>query len=317
MRLLLLVLALCASTTASAQAYPTKPVRWIVPAGPGTSVDVSARRIAPLLASALGQPVTVENRAGDNSMRGARSAARAAPDGHTLFHGLITNALNDLLTPDPCCVLNERLVPVTRLGSMPLVLVVHPSVPATTVQEYVALARSKPNQLTYASGHIGTLKYLVGALFKESTGVQIRALPYGSFGAELPDLIEGHVSTAFLSPVVIRDPVNSGKLRALAVAGRMRVARMGEVPTMREAGYPQMEATVWDGLFVPAGTPAPVVERLWKELAAVLRSPEMQSFAASLGYRPGGEPPSEFGAFVRAEIAKWGGVIKEAGIRAP
>src|SRR3954453_16993557 len=164
MRLLLCLPVVVVAGGTRAQSYPTKPVRWIVPPGPGSAVDVTARRIAPKLSESLGQPVIVENRPGANSMIGAREGARSAPDGYTLFQGVINNALNDLVTPDPCCILNEKLVAVTRLISTPLVMVVHPSVPANSVKEYVTLAKSRPNELTYASGGTGAITQMVGEL---------------------------------------------------------------------------------------------------------------------------------------------------------
>jgi tripartite-type tricarboxylate transporter receptor subunit TctC len=304
------------ASAVAAQTYPSKPVRWIVPTGPGSAVDVTARRVAPKLAEALGQPVLVEDRPGANSMIGAREAARSAPDGLTLYQAVVNNAINDAMAPDPCCVLNDKLAPVTRLVSTPLVMVVHPSVPAKTVKDYVALARRKPNQLTYASGGNGAITQMVGELLKLSAGIQVREIPYKAIGAEFPDLIGGHVDTAYLAPVVIRDSIKSGKLRGLAVAGPRRMGMIPDVPTMAEAGYPSIEATGWNGIFVPAGTPAPIVERLHKEIAAVLRSKEMQDDAVKLGYDLGGESPPAFAAFVRAEVAKWGKVIKDAGIKA-
>lgn len=315
MKALSIALLFWASAVA-AQTYPSKPVRWIVPTGPGSAVDVTARRVAPKLAEALGQPVLVEDRPGANSMIGAREAARSAPDGLTLYQAVVNNAINDAMAPDPCCVLNDKLAPVTRLVSTPLVMVVHPSVPAKTVNDYVALARRKPNQLTYASGGNGAITQMVGEFLKLSAGIQVREIPYKAIGAEFPDLIGGHVDTAYLAPVVIRDSIKSGKLRGLAVAGPRRMGMIPDVPTMAEAGYPSIEATGWNGIFVPAGTPAPIVERLHKEIAAVLRSKEMQDDAVKLGYDLGGESPPAFAAFVRAEVAKWGKVIKDAGIKA-
>src|SRR3954466_13478075 len=210
------------SETCLAQTYPTKPIRWIVPTGPGSAVDVNARRVTPKLAEALGQPVVVENRPGANSMIGAREAARAAPDGYTLFQAVVNNAINDALAPDACCVLNDKLVAVTRLYTTPLVMVTHPGVTATTMKDYVALAKEKPNTLTYASGGAGSITQMVGELLKLTAKVQVREIPYKAIGAELPDLTGGHVSAAFLSPVVIADHVRAGKLRGLAVAGRGR-----------------------------------------------------------------------------------------------
>jgi tripartite-type tricarboxylate transporter receptor subunit TctC len=310
----ILIAALVWASTAGAQTWPSKPVRWIVPTGPGSAVDINARRISPKLAEALGQPVIVENKPGANSMIGAREAARSAPDGYTLYQAVVNNAINDALAPDPCCVLNDRLVAVTRLYTTPLVMVVHPSVQAATLQEYIALAKAKPNSLTYASGGTGAITQMVGELLKLTAGIQVREIPYKAIGAELPDLTGGHVDTAFISPVVIRDHVRAGRLRGIAVAAKERLAILPEVPTMAEAGMP-IEGLGWNGIFVPAGTPAPVIERLQRDIAGALRNKEIQDDAAKLGTVAGGEKPEEFAAFVRSEVQKWGKVIKDAGIK--
>lgn len=316
MRLLALLTAgLVVSSASWGQAYPVKPVRWIVPTGAGSAVDVTARRVAPKLAEALGQPVIVDNRPGANSMIAAREAARAPADGHTLLQAVVNNALNDLLTPDPCCMLNEKLVPVTRLISTPLVMVVHPNVPAKNVKEYVALAKAQPNQLTYASGGTGAITQMVGELLKSTTDIQVREIPYKAIGAELPDLTGGHVSTGFLASVVIRDHIKSGKLRGLAVAGRERVSIIPDVPTMAEAGFPGIEAIGWNGIFVPAGTPRAVIDRLQQEIARIMATKEMRDDAVTMGSQVGGDKPEEFAAYVRSEIRKWGKVIKDANIR--
>ncbi len=300
---------------AGAQTWPSKPVRWIVPTGPGSAVDVNARRVAPKLAEALGQPVIVDNRPGANSMIAAREVARAAPDGYTLLQAVVNNALNDLLTPDPCCLLNEKLIPVTRLYTTPLVMVVHPSLPAGTLQEYVALAKAKPQSLTFASGGNGSITQMVGELLKVTAGIQVREIPYKAIGAELPDLTGGHVSTAYLSPVVIRDFVRAGKLRGLAVASRERLSILPDIPTTAEAGFPGVEGSGWNGIFVPAGTPPAIVTKLQQEIARVLFSKEIQDDALTLGTQAGGDTPEQFAAFVRAEIQKWGKVIKDANIK--
>src|SRR5918992_1085434 len=252
MRLLLLLAFFCSS--AFAQSYPTKPLRWIVPTGPGSAVDVNARRVAPKLGDALGQPVVVENRPGANSMIGAREAARAAPDGYTLFQAVVNNAINDALAPDACCVLNDKLLPVTRLYITPLVMVVHPSVAANTLQEFVALAKSKPNALTYASVGTGAITQMIGEQLKLLAQIQVREVPYKAIGAEVPDLTGGHVQSGFLAPIVIRDLVRAGKLRALAVADKTRMPTLTDVPAMAEAGYP-IVGLGWHRPFVPAGTP--------------------------------------------------------------
>jgi tripartite-type tricarboxylate transporter receptor subunit TctC len=315
MRLSLALVGVLLAGSVTAQPYPAKPLRWIVPTGPGSAVDVTARRIAPKLSEALGQPVIVDNRPGASSMIGAREAARSAPDGYTLFQAVVNNALNDIVTPDPCCLLNDKLIPVTRLISTPLVMVVHPSVPASSVKEYVALAKAKPNELTYASGGSGAITQMVGELLKSTTGIRVREVPYKAIGAELPDLTGGHVSTAFLASVVIRDHIRSGKLRGLAVAGRERVSIIPDVPTMAEAGFPSIEGIGWNGIFVPAGTPRPIIERLQQDLARILATKEMQDDAVTMGSQTGGERPEEFAAYVRSEIQRWSKVIKDANIK--
>jgi tripartite-type tricarboxylate transporter receptor subunit TctC len=309
-----LLFAFVLAAPALAQPYPSKPIRWIVPTGPGSAVDVQARRVAPKLGEALGQPVVVENRPGANSMIGAREAARAAPDGYTVFQAVVNNAINDALAPDSCCVLNDKLVPVTRLYITPLVMVVNPAVPAQTLQEFVALARSKPNELTYASGGSGAITQMIGEQLKLLAKIQVREVPYKAIGGEVPDLMGGHVASGFLAPIVIRDLIRSGKLRALAVADKTRMPTMPDVPAMAEAGYPII-GLGWNGLFVPSGTPRPVVERLQKETARVLQLKEIRDDAANLGTLLGGESPEEFAAFVRAEVQTWDKVIKEAGIK--
>ena len=306
---------LVAAGWAGAQSFPAKTLRIIVPAGPGSAVDVVARDLTPGLSEALGQQVIVENRPGGNSSIGAREVARAAPDGHTLLHGNVNNALNDLLSPQTCCKLNEALLPVTRMTSSPLVLVVHPSVPVNSLKELMALAKSQPDQLTFASGGPGSITQLLGELVKLTAGVRMREVPYKAIGAEMPDLLAGHVMAAYLAPSVVAQHIKAGKLKGLGVAGPRRVQIIPEVPTLAEAGLAGVEAAGWNGLFVPAGTPGPVIQRLQQETAKVMASPAWKNQAASMGYELGGESPQEFGQFVRQEIQKWQRVIQDARIR--
>jgi tripartite-type tricarboxylate transporter receptor subunit TctC len=311
-------LCLCqgvAAGTAWAQAYPAKPIRLVEPAGPGSAVDVFARQFGPMLAEALGQPVVIDNRAGANSAIGAREVARSAPDGYTLLHGNINNSLNDLLSADPCCRLNEALIPVARLTVTPLVMVVHPSVVASDLRQYIALGKSQPQLLTFASGGLGSITQLLGEKFKATAGIGVREIPYKAIGAELPDLLAGHVMTAYLSPVVVQQHIRAGKLRALGVAASRRLAIIPEVPTLAEAGLPGVEASGWNGLFVPAGTPRPVIARLAAETAKILASPAIRNDAATSGYEVDAAGPEEYAAYIRAEITKWGKVIKDSNIK--
>ncbi len=309
------LLCVVVSSWTFAQGFPSKPVRIIVPAGPGSAVDTSARDLAVGLADLLGQQVIVENRPGGNSSIGAREAARAAPDGHTLFHGNVNNALNDLLAANACCRLGEALVPVTRMVTTPLVLVAHPSVPANNLKEFLALAKSQPDNITFASGGAGSITQLLGEMIKFTTGVKMREVPYKAIGAEMPDLLAGHVMTAYLAPVVVAQHIKSGKLRAYGVAGPRRINIIQDVPTLAEAGLPGVEAAGWNGILVPAGTPPAIINRLHTDIAKVLNSPSYKEKGALLGYELGGEPPPEFGAFIRSEITKWGRVIKDANIK--
>lgn len=301
---------------AHAQAYPSRPLRIIEPAGPGSAVDVFARKLSTPLAEKLGQPVLVENRAGANSAIGAREVARSAPDGYTLLHANINNSLNDILTNDNCCRLNEALVPITMLTSTPLVMVVNPAMAPRTLKEYLAAAKSQPDRFTFASGGAGSITQLLGEKVNLTAGIKARDIPYKAIGAELPDLLAGHVSTAYLAPVVVAQHIQSGKLVALGVAGRRRIPILPDVPTLAEAGLPDVEASGWNGLFVPAGTPRAVIARLHTDIASIMASPAFRTEAVSLGYELGGEGPDEFNAYIKGELAKWGKVIRDAKIKA-
>lgn len=303
------------ATIAAAQTYPTRPLRIIVTSVPGSAPDVRARQIAPKLAEAMGQSVIVDNRPGANGTIAAQLAARAQPDGHTLFSALINNAINDLLHPNSCCRLNHELAPVTQFSLSPLVMVVHPGVGAHTLQEYLQIARAKPGALTYASAGPGSITQLVGEWIKLKSGTNILDVTYKSVGAEMPDLLGGQIATGYLVATVIAAHVKSGKLRGLAATGRARLPVIPEVPTMAEAGLPGVEASAWSGYFVPAGTPAPIVQRLNRELLRVFHAPDIREQAMLTGTEVVGSSPEAFAAFVRQEMTKWGQIMREAGIR--
>jgi tripartite-type tricarboxylate transporter receptor subunit TctC len=304
------------SWSAAAQNFPSKPVRIIEPAGPGSAVDVFARKLSIGLADKWGQTVLVENRPGANSAIGAREAARSAPDGYTIFHANINNSLNDILTNDPCCKLNEALIPVTLLTSTPLVMVVNPSLGVKTWREYLALAKSQPKAITFASGGTGAITQLLGTKINMLTGLSIQEIPYKAIGAELPDLIAGHVKTAYLAPVVVSQHIRSGKLVAIGVAGSHRIPILPDVPTLAEAGLADAEASGWNGLFVPAGTPRALVLKLQADIGAVVQAPAFKAEATDLGYELGGGSADEFSAYIKSEVNRWGKVIKDAKIKA-
>lgn len=300
---------------AQAQSFPGKPIRIIVPTIAGSAPDVRVRQIAPKLSGAVGQPVIVDNRPGANGTIATQLAARSTPDGHILFFGLVNNAINDLLNPDFCCRLNRELLPVVHFTVTPLVMVVHPSLPANTLQAYLSLAKSRPGALTYASAGPGSITQLLGELIKMKSGTRILDVPYKSVGAELPDLLGGQITTAYLNPVVIADFVKSGRLRGLAVTGATRLAVMPDVPTAAEAGLAGVEALVWNGFFVPAATPQSRIQILNRELLRTFNAPDVKEQVVAAGSAIVGGRPEDFAAFIRAEIEKWGKVIKDTGIK--
>ena len=307
----------CALVTsmAWAQTFPSKAIRIIEPAGPGSAVDVFARRLATPLAERLGQAVLVDNKPGGNSAIGAREAARAPADGHTLFHANINNSLNDLLQSDPCCKLNEALIPITMLTSSPLVMVVPPSLGVKNLTEYQAWARANPDKATFASGGSGSVTQLIGTKVNMITGLKVLEVPYKAIGAELPDLLAGHVSTAYLAPVVVAQLIKSGKLIALGVAGARRVPIIGDVPTLTEQGLTGAIAMGWNGLFVPAGTPRSGIQKLQSEISTIMATPSFQQEAKDLGYELGGGQADEFAAYIKSELDRWGQVIRDAKIK--
>ena len=316
MKKTLLTCVLAALTgLAGAQSFPTKPIRILVPSPPGSSPDIRARQIGAHIAESLGQPVIVENRPGANGMIAAREAARAAPDGHTLFLALINNAIGDALKPDPCCRLNQELVPISRFTMTPLVMVINPSVPARSAKEFIELAKAKPGALTYASGGPGSISQLVGEWVKSEAQIKVLEVPYKAVNAEIPDLLGGVVMAAYVVPQVIVAHVNSGKLRALAVAGPSRLALLPEVPTTAEAGLPGIEAIVWNGIFAPAGTPQPVLRILHREIVKAYNAPDVKKQVIDTGSEVVADTPEEFAAFVRSEGAKWTKVIRDANIK--
>lgn len=312
--LVLVTLWWCAA--AAAQSFPSRTIRIIVPSVPGSSPDIRARQIAPKLAEAFGQPVIVENRPGANGLIAARETVKAPADGHTLFLALINNAIGDLLATETCCRLGQELIPVSRFSMTPLVAVVHPGVPARTLGEFVDLAKAKPDSVTYAMHGAGSISQLAGEMLILERKVRLVEVPYKGVNSEIPDLQGGQLSAAFLVPQVVLAAIRSGKLRALAVMGPERLPILPDVPSVAELGLPQLEATAWNGIFVPAGTPSAVVQALHRELVKAYNAPDVREQLRNGGAYAAADTPEEFGAFVRAEKEKWGRVIREAGIKA-
>ena len=296
--------------------YPQKPVRFIVPFAPGGGVDIVARAVAGRLGEILGQQVIVDNRGGGGTIIGTELGARAAPDGYTLLFGSTTLAINpSLRTKLPYDTLKD-LVPVTQASFQAYVLAVHPSVPAKNVKEFIALAKAKPDTLTYGSPGIGSGSHLVAEFFALSTGVKTVHVPYKGSSPAMADLIGGQIQFTYGTILAVYPQVRNGKIRPLAVSSAKRTSVMPEVPTIAEAGVPRFDATSWNGVLVPAGTPRPIIDKVHAGVVKALQSPEVKDRLVGDGAEPVGSTPEQFAAFIRVEIAKWGKVIKAAGIKA-
>ena len=300
---------------ASAQDYPAKPVRIIVPFPPGGVNDLAARIVATQLSERLGKQFVVENRGGAGGVAGTEMAANAPKDGYTLLITSIASTVTPHLTKLPYEPVTS-FTPVSMLVSVPTVLVVHPELPAKSVKELIALAKAKPGDLQYSSSGIGASLHLAGELFKMMTGVDILHVPFRGAGPAMIDTMGGHTKVGFGSITSAIPHIRSGKLRALGIGDKRRSPALPDVPTIDEAGVAGYEAGNWIGLVAPAGTPAPIVARLHKEIAAVLDTPDAQKQFANEGAEVWRMSPEEFGAFMRSELAKWGRVVKEAGIKA-
>ncbi len=299
-----------------AQAWPGRPVRVIVPFAAGAGInDIMARLVGQHLGAGLGQPVVIENRPGAGGIAGTDAAAKAAPDGYTFLMSnvsLVTSAyLYSKLAYDP----QKDFVPVTLVATSPLMLVVHPSVAAKSVQELVALAKANPGKLTFGSGGVGSTPHLSAELFKSATGIDAVHVPYKGGAPALNDLVGGQLSFMIENVPGTMPFVRSGKLRALAITSAQRSPLERALPTMAEAGVPGYEVVGWNGYFAVAGTPPEIVARLQAEVGKVLRLPEVREHLAALGAEPVGSTREEFAGFLRAEHARWGRIIREKGLR--
>lgn len=315
--LLTLLIALALPTTVLAQAWPSKPIRIIVPVATGGIADYYSRVIGPKLQEAWGQPALVENRAGGGGNIGADLVAKSAPDGHTLLMGFIgPNAVNQFLFAKMPYDTMKDFVPVAGVIEAEGLLAVHPSVPVNTVGDLLALARAQPGKLSYASGGVGTASHLAGELFKSLAKVDLVHVPYKGNAPAVADLLGGQTQLTFATLPTIIQHVRAGKLRGVAVVGTSRSAAAPGLPTIAESGVPGFAVNNWIGLFAPAGTPPEVVRRVNAEVQRVMRLPEITRRMEVEGERAMPGTPEDFGAFVRAEVDKWGKLIREAGLKA-
>jgi tripartite-type tricarboxylate transporter receptor subunit TctC len=309
-----LLLAL-AAPVALAQSYPARPIRFIVPFPPGGGNDIVGRIVAQRLNEALGVPVVVDNRGGAGGTIGTDILSKAPPDGHTLLVNNISLAVNATLYEKLPYDTLKDLAPVTLLGRQPNVLVVHPSVPAATMKELIALARAKSGQTVYGSGGVGTAGHLATELLMLMTKTQMVHVPYKGLGPALTDLMGGRLQLIISTLASALPQVKSGKLRPLAVTTAQRSTFFPELPTMSEAGVPGYEFSTWYGLLVPGRTPASIVGQLNGVSVKVLQSPALKEQFAVQGLEAASSSPAEFGAYLKSEVGKWGKVIKAAGVK--
>jgi len=310
-----LVLA-AAGVTAAAQAWPSKPIKWIVPFAPGGTTDILARTVSEKLSPALGVPVVVDNKPGAGGGVGAELVARAAPDGYTIMGGTIsTHAINASLYKDLPYDPVKDFVPITMIARVPNMLVVNPGVPAKDVGELIVLLKANPGKYTFASSGNGTSQHLSGELFKTMAGVDMQHIPYKGSPPALQDVVGGQVTMTFDNITTAWPLAKAGKLRALAVTTAKRSDIALDVPTLAESGLPGFEVGSWQGVFAPAGTPPAIVKRLNAEIVKILAMPDVREKLGALGAEIVADSPEDFAVIVKAEVAKWFDVVKKSGAK--
>jgi tripartite-type tricarboxylate transporter receptor subunit TctC len=316
-----LLVALTTYFTASSNAraednYPGRPVRIIVPTPPGGPVDVVARLVAHYLSGALGESAFVDNRPGAGNTIGSREAARAAPDGYTLHYSSISGlVLAPMLHKEAGYDAIGSFAPIAAVATTAIILVVHPSFPAHSVAELVAYAKSHPGAVNFSSGGIGVLPHLVGEMFRSRAGIDIVHVPYKGGGPSIQDVVAGNIQMTFEGSGVLLPLIESGKLRALAVAGTQRNPALPDVPTMIESGYPGFITSGWTGLLAPAGAPAPIISRLNAAINAGLQSEELKAGLAKLRAETLGGTPQDFTELIRSDIARWEPIVRSLNVK--
>ena len=316
MRALLATLSVAFALHAYGQdAWPTRPVRMILPFPPGGGTDILGRLIAERLSAGIGQPVVTENRGGAGGNVGAEAAARSAPDGYTILlvapSLAISPTLYSKINYDPV----KDFAPISLVATVPNVMVTQPSLPGQ-LQEFIAFVKAKPGALNFGSGGAGTSNHLAGELFNIVTGARLVHVPYKGVNLAMQDVLAGNVHLVFIGIPAAAPHIKAGKLRALAIVAPQRSTALPDVPTVAEAGLKDFEVTTWYGILAPAGTPQPVVRRLNAELVKVMHAPEMKEKLTATGTEPLTSTPEEFAAYIKREIAKWGDVIRKVGVKA-
>jgi len=305
-----------ASTVVTAQAWPSKPIKYIVPFAPGGTTDILARTVGEKLSVALGQPVIIENKPGAGGGVGAEFVAKAAPDGYTIMGGTIsTHAINASLYKNLPYDPIKDFVPIVLLARVPNLLVVNVDIPAKSVPELIALLKANPGKYSFASSGNGTSQHLSGELFKSMSGTEMQHIPYKGSPPALQDVVGGQVTMTFDNITTAWTLAKAGKLRALAVTTASRSAVAPDVPTLAESGLAGFEVSSWQGVFAPAGTPPDIVRRLNAEIVKILNTPDVKEKLVSLGLDVGGNTPEEFLVMVKAEVVKWADVVKKSGAK--
>ena len=315
MKTLVLILASLAAGAALAQDYPSRPIRVVVPYSAGGSSDGPMRVLAQEMSKQLGQQMVVENKPGQGAMLGSAEVVKAPPDGYTLLLASNPNAISaslySKLTHDPV----EDFAPISLLASEQAVLLVHPSVPAKNLREFIAYVKQRPGKVDYSSSGNGSAQHLFMAMFASQAGIEMNHIPYKGSAQAVTDLLGGQVSAAMPGLAAMRGHIREGKARALAVTGAKRASAAPEIPTMMEQGMKDYELYVWMGMLAPKGTPAPIIERLHREFVTALRAPAVKTFMDGAAIEAVGSSPAEFGRFFREEKVRWAKVIKETGAR--
>ncbi len=310
------VFVLAISTNlATAQNYPAKPIRIVVPLAAGGPGDVLARAVGQKLSESAGQPVVVDNRPGANTNVGNEFVAKAPPDGYTLLATASTLTINPALYPKLPYDAIRDFAPISLIGSAPLILVVHPSLPVKSVKELVALAKSKPGQLHYGSAGNGSVLHLAGEMLNTSAGIKLVHVPYKGVTNAFSDLLGGQISIMFPGAPIALPQVKAGKLRALATTGAARTAAAPELPPVTDAGFPGYEISVWYGLLAPLGTVPAIINRLHAETSKIVQLQDIKARWATLGAEPTHNTPEQFSAFLKADLVKWTKVVRDSGAK--